>query len=270
MIAELLSLPFFRNALLGVLIMSIAAGVLGSYIVARRMVSLTGGVTHACFGGLGLGYWIGMQPLIMAGAFAVASALGVEWLTWRGRAREDSAIAVVWALGMAIGVYFIFITPGTVPELNALLFGNILTITPADLTAFGAFTMLLLAYVGWRFRRIEAVAFDADFARVSGLPVRLISGVMTVFVAIGIVLMIRCVGIMLLTAMLTLPQLAAECISRSFGRIMALSTVISIISSVGGLMACAHIDVPPAAFIVFIQAAIYFGSWLLCRRRRPD
>lgn len=265
---ELLSYPFFRNALLGVLLMSIAAGVLGSYIVARRMVSLSGGVTHACFGGLGVGYWLGIQPLLSAGIFAVASALGVEWLTWRGKAREDSAIAVVWALGMAIGVYFVFITPGTVPELNSLLFGNILTITVRDLLTFALFTAALLAYVVWRFRRIEAVAFDPDFARVAGLPVRLISGVMTVFVAIGIVLMIRCVGIMLLMAMLTLPQLAAESITRRFGRIITLSTAISLLSAAGGLLACAYIEVPPAAFIVFIQAAIYFAARLLTPSRR--
>ncbi len=264
---ELLQYPFFRHALLAVVLMSVAAGVLGSYIVVRRMVSLCGGVTHACFGGLGAGFYFGLSPLLTAGVFAVGSALGVEWLTWRGKAREDSAIAVIWALGMAIGVYFVFITPGTVPELNSLLFGNILTVTIADLVAFALFTLLLLCFVAVAYRRIVTVAFDPDFAHVAGLPVRLISGIMTVFVAVGIVLMIRCVGIMLLMAMLTLPQLAAECLSRRFGPMMMWSIGFSLLSCVGGLLVCTVIEVPPAAFIVFIQGALYALARLLTSRR---
>ncbi len=262
---DLLNYPFFQHALFAVLIMSVAAGVLGSYIVVRRMVSLSGGITHACFGGLGAGFYLGIPPLLMAGIFAVASALGIEWLTWKGKAREDSAIAVVWALGMAIGVYFVFITPGTVPELNSLLFGNILTVTSADLVAFGLFTTLLLGFVGLMYRRIEASAFDPDFAYVAGLPVRFISSAMTVFVAVGIVLMIRCVGIMMLMSMLTLPQLAAECITCRFSSIIRWSIAISVVSCVGGLLACTAIEVPPAAFIVFIQAGIYAVARILHR-----
>lgn len=263
---ELLDYTFFRNALLAVTLMSVAAGILGSYIVARRMTALCGGITHACFGGLGLGYFLGIAPLLSAGVFAIASAISVEWLTWRGRVREDSAIAVIWALGMAIGVYFVFITPGTVPELNSLLFGNILTVTTADLTAFALFTVALMALMSIWFRKIEAAAFDPDFARVAGLPVRAISTLMTVLVAIGIVMMIRCVGIMLLMAMLTLPQLAAECISRRFCRIIGWSVLFSLLSSISGLMAATAVDVPPAALIVFIQAALYAAARLLSPR----
>ncbi|MDE6119276.1 MAG: metal ABC transporter permease [Muribaculaceae bacterium] len=265
---ELLDYTFFRNAILAVAIMSVAAGILGSYVVARRMTSLCGGITHACFGGLGLGYFLGIAPLLSAGVFAVASAVAVEWLTWRGRVREDSAIAVVWALGMAIGVYFVFITPGSVPELNSLLFGNILTVTAADLSGFAAFTAVLVLLMAVWFRRIEAVAFDSDFARVAGLPVRAISVLMTVLVSVGIVLMIRCVGIMLLMAMLTLPQLAAECVSRRFSFIVVWSAVFSLLSGIGGLMAATAVDVPPAALIVFIQAALYAGARLLSSLRR--
>lgn len=263
---ELLSYPFFQNALLAVIIMSLAAGALGSYIMVRRMVSLCGGITHACFGGLGAGFFFGIPPLLSAGVFAVASALGVELMTWRGRAREDSAIAVIWALGMAVGVYFVFMTPGTVPELNSLLFGNILTVTPVDLIVFGAFTLLLLGFVAVMYHRIEAVAFDPDFAFVAGLRVRLISSIMMIFVAIGIVLMIRCVGIMMLMSMLTLPQMAAECINRRLVPIMCWSTLFSLLSCVGGLLVCTVVDVPPAAFIVFIQAALWTACRLLVRR----
>ena len=132
---DIFEYTFFQNAIVGVLLVSIASAIVGTYIVARRMVFISGGITHACFGGLGLGYFLGMNPIAMAAVFAVASALGVELMSARGKIREDSAIAVVWALGMAVGTLFIFLSPGYVPELTSFLFGNILTITSTDITA---------------------------------------------------------------------------------------------------------------------------------------
>ena len=124
-----LDYTFFQYALVGLVIISIAGSMIGTYITTRRMVSITGGITHACFGGLGLGYFLGISPVITAAVFAVASALGIESLSTRYRVREDSAIAVVWSLGMAVGILFVFLTPGYVPELNSFLFGNVLTLS---------------------------------------------------------------------------------------------------------------------------------------------
>ncbi|MDE5650293.1 MAG: metal ABC transporter permease, partial [Duncaniella sp.] len=220
---ELFAYDFFRNALIGVVLISIASSVIGTYIVSRRLVSISGGVTHACFGGLGLGYFLGWNPLVGAALFAIASSLGVQWMSSRHRVREDSAIAVVWALGMAIGTLFIFLTPGYVPELNTFLFGNILTISRGDLWAFGIFTVVLLVFMACFFQTIVICAFDPDFARVKQLPVTFISTAMTVLVAICIVLTIRLVGVMLLMSMLTLPQMIAETYSHRFRSIMLLS-----------------------------------------------
>ncbi len=116
---EILQYDFFRSAVIGVLLLSVASAIIGTYIVTRRLVSISGGITHACFGGLGLGYFLGCNPIAMAALFAVGSSLGVDWMARRHRVREDSAIAVIWALGMALGTLFIFLTPGYVPELNA-------------------------------------------------------------------------------------------------------------------------------------------------------
>ena len=126
---EMLQYAFFRNAIAGVLIISIVSAIIGTYIVSRRLVAISGGVTHACFGGLGLGYFLGISPLLMAAVVAVGASAGVEWLSSRYKVRQDSAIAVVWALGMALGILFVFLTPGYVPELNTFLFGNVLTIS---------------------------------------------------------------------------------------------------------------------------------------------
>lgn len=254
---ELLDYAFFRNALAGVLILSIGAGILGSYIVTRRLVSISGGITHACFGGLGLGYYLGWPPIGMAMAFAVASALGVQWLGSRDRVREDSAIAVVWAAGMAVGVTFVFLTPGAVPELNSFLFGNILTITAADIALFAAYTVALGLFFTIFFKKITACAFDPDFMKVAGVNTRLYNGAMTLFVAVGIVLMIRCVGMMLLMSMLTLPQLTAELFCARLRTMVPLSVAISAAGCVGGLLAAAAVNVPASALIVALQVALY-------------
>ncbi len=166
-------------------------------------------------------------------------------------------LGLAWALGMAVGVLFVFLSPGYVPELNAFLFGNLLTITSSDLWAFAIYTAVLLIFFGFNFRYIVACAFDRDFAQVSGLPVRFINYTMTALVAVCIVLTIRLVGIMLLMAMLTLPQMVAETFCRRFGRMAAVSVAVSMITGIGGLALAAVIDVPCAAIIVLLQVAVY-------------
>lgn len=265
----MLEYTFFRYALFSVVLLSIASAIIGTYIVSRRLVAISGGVTHACFGGLGLGYWLGVSPIASAAVFAIASSLGVQWMSAGGRrVREDSAIAVIWALGMAVGTLFIFLTPGYVPELNSFLFGNILTVTRADLLAFLLFTIILCLFVAWRFRTIVVCAFDPDFARVKGLPVTAVTTVMTVFVATCIVLTIRLVGVMLLMSMLALPQMIAELFVHRFSSIMGASVVISLVCSLGGLWLATLIDVPCSALIVLTMASAYILALVIARLGR--
>ena len=254
---ELFEYTFFKNAVVGIVIISIAVAVIGTYIATRRLISISGGITHACFGGLGLGYFLGVNPVLMAAAFAVTSSIGVEWLSSRYNVREDSAIAVVWALGMAVGVLFVFLTPGYVPELNSFLFGNILTISSSDIWAFAIYTTVLVAFFMLFYDKIVACAFDRDFARVSHLPVRFISYAMTVFVAVCIVLSIRMVGIMLLMSMLSLPQMIAETYCRRFKGMMLASVLITMVCCLSGLLLSAVIDVPCSAVIVLLLVVVY-------------
>lgn len=254
---ELLDYAFFRNALAAVFILSIASAIIGTYIITRRLVAISGGVTHACFGGLGLGYFLGINPIITAALFAVGSSVGVEWMASRHRVREDSAIAVVWSVGMAIGVIFVFMTPGYVPELNSFLFGNILTITRTDLITFGIFTAVLILFFVLYYNNIVICAFDRDFARVSGLPVKFINYTMTVMVAVCIVLTIRLVGIMLLMSMFSLPQMTAEIYCHRFKQLVWVSIGVSVATCVGGLMLSTLGDVPCSAIIVALMAGVF-------------
>lgn len=254
---DILQYAFFRHALAGVLIISVAAAMIGTYIITRRLVAISGGVTHACFGGLGMGYFLGINPILMAAVFAIASSVGVEWMSSRFRVREDSAIAVIWAIGMALGVLFVFLTPGYVPELNAFLFGNILTIRRGDIAAFAIYTVVLIVFFLCFYRQIVACAFDKDFCRVIHLPVRFINYSMTVLVAVCIVLTIRLVGVMLLMSMLSLPMMAAEIYWRGFKGMMLASVAISLVSCVAGLFLGTVIDVPCSALIVLVMVAVY-------------
>ena len=181
---------------------------------------------------------------------------------------------MILAFGIAIGVLFVFLTPGYVPELNSFLFGNVLTIAESDLWAFGIYTLALIGFLIWKYRQIVACAFDRDFAKVMGLPTRFISYTMTVFIAVGIVLTIRLVGVMLLMAMLSLPMMVAETFCRSFGRIMIASIVVSVFCSMFGLFLGATADVPCSAFIVltgvgcFVVSKVVFA--LKNSRQLPD
>ena len=142
---ELLQYTFFQHALIGSLLASIACGLIGTYIVTRRLVFISGGLTHASFGGIGLGLYTGISPILSAALFAVLSAFGVEWLSKRKDMREDSAIAVFWTLGMALGIMFTFLSPGFAPDLSAYLFGNILTITWSDIALLGGLALLAVS-----------------------------------------------------------------------------------------------------------------------------
>lgn len=264
---EILQYPFFQNALLGVVIISIASALIGTYITTRRMTFISGGITHACFGGLGLGYYLGVSPILSATIFAIASSLGVEWLSAKRAVRKDSAIAVIWALGMAVGILFIFMTEGYVPELNSFLFGNVLTITRSDLVLFAAFAGVLIAFYILFMPLIIACSFDADFARTRRLPVRFIDYAMIVFVAIAIVLTIRMIGIMLLMSLLSLPQMTAETLTRRYRSMILVSIVVSLIGCVGGLFASYWLSVPASATIVILLVVIFALSRVVSHLR---
>lgn len=254
---DILQYTFFQNALVGILLISIVAAIIGSYIVTRRMVFIAGGLTHASFGGLGIGYFAGISPTLSALAFAIVTALGIEFSSHTKRIREDSAIALFWAVGMAVGIIFIFLTPGYTPGLSEFLFGNILTITTSDIILFAIYALVLLVYTIWQYRPILYTAFDTDFARIKGINTRRINTTMMLLIAIGVVLSIRLIGIMLLLSVLTLPQIIAELFTTRYKYIIWLSGIISLVGSVVGLFASAIIAVPTGACIVVMMVVMY-------------
>lgn len=267
---ELLQYPFFQNALIGALLVSIACGIIGTYIVIRRLVFISGGITHASFGGLGLGFFLGVNPTFVATIFAILSAMGVQFLTQREKAREDSAIAVIWSLGMALGVLFVFLTPGYTPSLSEFLFGNILTITSMDLIYFALVALLIIALFMIGYNSILFIAFDKEFAKTKGIRVDLWETIMMIAMAITIVLTIRLVGIVLLMSLLTIPQMTANLFTKNFRSMILLSVLISIGGSLGGLICSYYLNVPSGAFIILTLIVIYGATKLLFLRKAKE
>lgn len=254
---DLLHYNFFQNAVWGSLLTAIACGIVGTYIVARRLVFISGGITHASFGGLGLGFYLGMNPILMAMLFSILSAFGVEWVSKTQNVREDSAIAGIWSLGMALGVIFIFLTPGYAPNLSAYLFGNILTIAMSDIIWIALLVGVLIVFFGLFLRTIVYVAFDRDFAVTQHLPVKWVEYAMMCFIAVTIVLSIRLVGIMLLMSLLTLPQITVNLFTSDFKKIIWGSIAIGFAGCVAGLVLSYYLNVPSGAFIILVLVVLF-------------
>lgn len=257
---DLLGYSFFQNALLGVILTGIVTGILGSYIVVRRMVFISGGITHSSFAGLGFGFMIGQSPILYAMLSAILSGIGVEALSRRGTVRSDSAIATVWSFGMALGVLFTFLTPGYTPGLSAFLFGNILLITGADLWMLSIFLLVTIPLVILLYRPLLYVSFDPDYARTRGLPVSLYSYAMMVWICIGIVLSIRVMGIMMLMSMLTLPQMTVNLFTSDFKKILSLSCLLSVLATLAALFCSYYLNLPTGAVSVLLLSVLFFAS----------
>ena len=234
----------------------IVCGIIGTYIVARRMVFLSGGITHASFGGIGIAYYFGLNPILGALVFAVMSSLGIEWGARKGKIREDSAIGMVWSFGMAVGVIFVYLTPGYAPNLMSFLFGNILTVTTADIVALGCLVAVLLLLAFCFLRTVMYVAFDAQFARSRGVATGTVSYVMAVLVALAVVFCIRSVGIIV------------NSFTKSFPRMAAWSSVVAVTGNIAGLYLSYVMDIPAGAATIFLLALTLIIIKLLPLRSR--
>jgi zinc transport system permease protein len=254
---SLLSFEFFQNAFFAAFLASITCGIIGTYIVARRIVFISGGITHASFGGIGMGYYFGFDPIMGAIGFGILSALGIEFFTKRADLREDSAIAMLWSLGMALGVIFIFLTPGYAPNLMSYLFGNILTVSKGDLLYLLFLAVFVIAFFLIFYRMIIFVSFDEEFALTNNAPVRLFNALLISLVALTIVLNIRVVGIILVMSLLTIPQAIANLFTKRFDHMMLYSIAFGFLGSLTGLSLSYIYDIPSGAAIIFTLVVLY-------------
>ncbi len=254
---ELFQYQYFVNAILATLLAAISCGIAGTYVVSRRIVFISGGITHTSFGGIGIGYFFGFNPVWGAAIFSVFSALGIEYFTQKGNIRNDSVIAMLWSLGMAIGIIFIYLTPGYAPNLMTYLFGSILTVNSKDLLMLAGLSAVIMLFFLLFFRRIQYISFDQEYAISLNQHVGFINYSLMTLVALTIVFNIKLVGIILLLSMLTIPQNTANLLTKDYRKIIYLSVLIGFAGSLSGLVISYFLNIPSGATIIFSMVCIY-------------
>jgi zinc transport system permease protein len=269
---EALSMPFFQRVLLAGLCASVAAGVIGTFVVVKKMTSVTGGLAHAAFGGVGLGYLLGVNPMIGAAIFGVLSGLGVGAAYRRLRSAIDTSISMVWSAGMALGIVFVSLAPGYAPDLTSYLFGSILFASWQYVALVAALDLLIVGVVAVLYRPLEAITFDEEFSEVIGLPVERLLLVLLALIALAVIALIRVVGVILAIALMTVPAATARYFADSLRRMMVIATLIGAACTTAGLFAswelssAAGLSVPSGPLIVLISITVY-GVVALVKRR---
>ena len=259
---SLVSHSFLQNALLAGILASVSCGVMGTYVVVKRISFIAGGIAHSVLGGMGVAYYLQKSPMAGAIVAAVIAALINGWITLREHEHSDTIIAALWAVGMAIGVIFISMTPGYNSDLMSYLFGNILLVTQEQLWIVLTLNFIVILTVIVCYKQFLVVCFDEEFARLRGVNVEFYYLLLLVSVAITVVLLIQIVGLILVIALLTLPAAIAARYQDSLMRIMLIAIVLGSLFTSGGLAISYQPDLPPGATIILLAGCVYLLSSL--------
>jgi len=265
---EALSLEFMRNALIAALLASVACAVVGSLVVVNRIVFISGGVAHSAYGGIGLAFFLGISPLWGALGFTVAAALLIGWISLAQKHRADTFIGVIWALGMALGIVLIDLTPGYNVDLMSYLFGSILAVPQSDLWLIATLDLVLILFALFFYRQLLALSFDEQFARTRGVPAKALYLGLTVLIGLTVVLLIRVAGLILIIALLTIPPFIAEAWCKSLKGMMLLAGLLCALFSLAGLWLAFELDLTSGPSIILV-AGVGFFITLALRRLWP-
>jgi zinc transport system permease protein len=265
----LLEYEFFRNALLAGILASAACGIMGTYVVVRKMSFISGGISHASFGGIGLGYLLGFDPILGAIVFAMGSALTIGVISRRNLRSMDTLIGALWATGMAIGILLIAYTPGYAPDLFSYLFGNILLVPAQDLLLMGGLLVLIAGSVLLWYNEFQAITFDDEYATIENLPVGLLHLYLLSLIALTVVMLIRVVGIILVIALLTIPAALSRLFTTRLYTMMAGAIIIGMLVTLTGMGFSYVINAPSGATIILVAAVVY-GAGMLTHRLRSE
>lgn len=268
--------PLLIAALLASVAASIVSGIIGSYVVVKRIVFISGSISHSVLGGIGLFVWLERtrgvtwaSPLFGALLAAIFSALLISWIRLHYREREDSVIAALWSIGMAVGVLFISQTPGSNVELTNFLIGNILWVSKTDLAILWGLDAVVVLLVLCLHKRFLAICFDEEQAQLQGLPVNALYTLLLILIAVSIVLLIQVVGIILVMTMLTIPAAIANLFTYRLSVMMILAILISIVFCLSGNVISYYLDWPTGATIAFIAGVAYVMSLFVFHSRTP-
>lgn len=265
MLKALFEYNFLQNAFLCSILISIACGIIGTVIILKRLVMMSGGIAHTSFGGVGLGYFLGIEPIIGALVFAVASAIGIGYIGKKSHRGSDVATGIFWSAGMASGILFISFTPGYPPDISSYLFGDILTVSRTDLLFTVILDAIVVFFIIAFYNCFRAYLFDEEFVAVLRINVNLINSVLHVIIALTIVILIRAVGIVLVIALLTAPAAIARLFSGNLKSIMLLSVFISLVLCFAGLWVSYRFNIASGAAIALLSSILYFAANIIKR-----
>jgi zinc transport system permease protein len=255
---EALTMPFIQNALIASLLIAIGVGVIGTLVVVNRMVFLAGGVAHTAYGGIGLAFFCGFSPLLGAGIFGVVAAFFMAYMFLKEPHRCDTIIGVTWAIGMAIGVILIDLSPAYNTDLMSYLFGSMIAIERSELLIFALLDAIVCVWTAVFYRKITAISFDNAFARTKGINTEALFVAMFVFVSLIIIMAIRMVGLMLVIALLTIPVWLAERVAATLAQTMILSMLLALAFMIAGLILSYWLNLTSGAAIIVIASAVFF------------
>jgi zinc transport system permease protein len=260
---EALQFEFMRNALLAGILVSISCGIIGSLVVVNRIVFISGGIAHAAYGGIGLAFFVGFSPTLGAGIFAVASSMVMGAVSFKNRHRADTVIGVLWAVGMALGIILIDLTPGYNVDFMSYLFGSILAVPKADIWFMIPMDVVIVLSIVIFYKEFLAMSYDDEFAYIAGIPVKLLYFALLGMTALCVVMVIRVVGLILVIALLTIPPYIAEKYTRTLGEMMVLSSLLGTFFTVAGLWLSYNYNFTSGATIVMVAGLGFFVSQLL-------
>lgn len=260
---EFLQYEFMRNAILAGILASVVCGIIGPFVVVNRIVFISGGISHAAFGGIGLGYLLKINPIWGAVFFSLASALSIGGISRWTNLRRDTAIGILWAIGMALGVIFISLSPGYAPDLFSYLFGNILTVPFSDILLMLALCSIVILVVSLLYKDFLAFSFDEEFAMVVGVPVGGLYLLLLCLIALTVVVLIRIVGIILVIALLTIPAAISARFTHNLKKMMMLSILLGIVFTFCGLWLSAMLNLASGATIILVSGLSFLASILL-------
>ena len=264
---EVLQYEFMQNALIAGLLAAVACGIVGVYVVVKKVVFISGGIAHASFGGIGLGYLLGINPVLGAMFFTIASALGIGLVTRRTRLPEDTAIGILWAMGMALGIIFIGLAPGYAPDLFSYLFGNILTVPAFDLMIMLILDAIIIILVFLFYKEFLFLSFDEEFSTVTGVPTERLYLLLLCLVALTVVVLIRVVGIILVIALLTIPAALARQFTYDLKKMMLLAILAGGVFTFCGLWLSYLLDLASGATIILVSGTVLFISFGISKLR---
>jgi zinc transport system permease protein len=256
---------FLQNAVFAGILAAIVCGVIGSFVVVRRMSLISGGLAHAVLGGIGLAYYFGFPSMIGAFITAVLMAVVLAWLKSRNFENEDIIISAFWSGGMAIGLIFMHLTPGYNVDLMTILFGNILLVTKSDLLILAILTILVSVLTFIFYRQLISISFDEIYAKLRGLNSTLLSVFLLILTAISIVILMKIVGLLLVMALMTLPASSARFFSKSVSQMIFGAIAIGLFNCLSGIILAYVPDLPPGPIIILISTIVYFGSLSFCK-----